>query len=1294
MKFTFTNYLIIYLICFATQALAQSGATFKQWGEESLTQIEKDFRMPGSNLYYENSSRSAPSFIWPGGIQLAALIAAGKISQAEAYANEIHAKYWCYYNNRWGYNSGANSCGDRYYDDNAWMAKDLMELYNATKNVTYLNRAKDVVAFSMSGENHAGDNPDGGIRWHEPDNGGTCICATAPTIVSNLMIYQATNTQQYLTDATRLYTWAKNKGFGIGPGYRGYENAVVTQAAILLYKITGDATCLNDARHMGLAMETAYVKWSTHALRETGQWGGHDMTNAYVELWQLDNDIYWLNIAAGYLKFLHDNCKDANGRYPENWDAAGTAGNPALIYQAPPARAYEKMGTTPGATAKYPDPVALFRDCNFDGWWNAGFFIGKYTSADLNFHYVPVNDISSVKVQPGYKVTFYDQDNFQGASLVKTSDASCLVNDGWNDRAKSMIVEVISPVTTVYKDCGYSGRAIHLPVGDYTLSQLQARSINDNDISSLSISSGYEVVLYELDNFQGASVKLTTDTWCLVQTDNNWNDKVSSLKVRVACVESPITPYLSINGGSQQQASAATMVEGNLVTLSPQATTTGGTWSWAGPNNFTSTSRELSLNNIQINQAGNYVVSYTNASGCQSTQTFAITVNPNLVGTFYKDCNYGGYAVSLSPGNYNLAALTAKGILDNDISSLKVNAGYEVVLFTDDNFGGTSLVVGSDNSCLVNNSFNDLATSLKIRPVVNGNGNGLTGNYFNGMNFETPVLNRVDATVNADWANGSPDPLVHVDQFSIRWTGQVQPRYTETYTFYVTTDDGGRLWINNQLIVDKWRDDGGTLVSGTISLTAGQKYDIKLEYYENGGGAKAILEWSSASQSRQVVPQAQLYSNALPVVTITSPATNSSSNAPANLTLAATASDSDGSVSKVDYYNGTTLIASTPSPYTYAWNNVAAGSYSITAIATDNGGGVSVSVPVSVTVKGGTGNQSPIVNITSPSNNASFNAPASISVTASASDADGTISKVEFFNGTTLIGSATQSPYTISWSNVAAGTYSLTAKATDNGGASTVSAPISVTVKAIVVNQAPTVSITSPSNNASYNAPASISFTASANDADGTISKVEFLNGSTSIGSVTKSPYSVTWSNVAAGTYTITAKATDNSNATTSSSSITVVVKSVTTDICSGLAQYVENGGYVDGSKVKNAGSSYQCKPYPYTGWCNGAAWAYAPGTGSYWQDAWILIGSCTASASSASLPTSILSPNPATDVLNINLNESSIVTIYNAMGNVAFPTTHVQANGTLNISNVPGGVYDVRIETLSQVINVRLVKN
>jgi hypothetical protein len=558
-------------LSFAASADAQTGATFKQWGNETQTKIEQDFRVPGSNLYYETTAHTAFAFAWPQGIEFHAMIASGNTAQAQLIADEIQSRYWCFFNNRWGYNASAGACGDRYYDDNAWLAKGLMELYKANNNVTYLNRARDVIAFSMSGEN-VGTAPGGGIKFHEGDASGECRCATAPTMVTNLMIYQATGIAQYLTDGQRLYTWIRNNEFGYGPGYRGYENAVITQAAMLLYRITGNTAYRDDAQHMGLAMESAYVDWSTHALHETGQWGGHDMTAAYTELYALDGDINWLNIVAGYLSYLHNNLKDANGRYPEDWSSApGTAGNPALLYQASAARAYQKMGAMPGGAAKYPDPVAVFNDCNYTGWWDMGLGIGRYALADLQFRGIADNGVSSVRVQPGYRVTFYDNADFTGASLVKTADDSCLVDDSWNDRASSIVVEAIAPTATVYKDCNYLGRAVNLPVGDYTLAQLQVRGINNNDISSMHVAAGYQVVGYDSDNFTGASVTISGDNSCLV--NNSFNDMITSLRVRTGSATPTATARATATATSRAGATATATPR---PTATATATASGG----------------------------------------------------------------------------------------------------------------------------------------------------------------------------------------------------------------------------------------------------------------------------------------------------------------------------------------------------------------------------------------------------------------------------------------------------------------------------------------------------------------------------------------------------------------------------------------------------------------------------------------------------------------------------------------------------------------------------------------------
>jgi RHS repeat-associated protein len=179
-----------------------------------------------------------------------------------------------------------------------------------------------------------------------------------------------------------------------------------------------------------------------------------------------------------------------------------------------------------------------------------------------------------------------------------------------------------------------------------------------------------------------------------------------------------------------------------------------------------------------------------------------------------------------------------------------------------------------------------------------------------------------------------------------------------------------------------------------------------------------------------------------PSVNLTSPAANSVFPAGATIPLSADAADPDGTVARVDFYQGGVLIGSGASvPYTFSWTNVAAGSYSLAAVATDNQGTSTASAAVTIRV-----NAPPAVSLTNPANGASFTAPATIQLTANASDSDGTIARVDFFQGTTPIGTASSAPYTFSWTNVAQGAYALTAEATDNDGAVITSAAVNVTV--------------------------------------------------------------------------------------------------------------------------------------------------------------------------------------------------------------------------------------------------------
>lgn len=140
-------------------------------------------------------------------------------------------------------------------------------------------------------------------------------------------------------------------------------------------------------------------------------------------------------------------------------------------------------------------------------------------------------------------------------------------------------------------------------------------------------------------------------------------------------------------------------------------------------------------------------------------------------------------------------------------------------------------------------------------------GIGLTGRYYDGTSFGTLKSTRIDPVIQFDVASGEPALGLDPDSFSVRWEGKIRPKYSGTYTFYLTHDDGGRLYITDMTtpIIDQW-GSGSATHSATVAMTADQFYDIKLEWYESGGAAQFKLEWELTGQeSRKVVQQDRLY---------------------------------------------------------------------------------------------------------------------------------------------------------------------------------------------------------------------------------------------------------------------------------------------------------------------------------------------------------------------------------------------------------------------------------------------------
>ncbi|PYI89101.1 MAG: hypothetical protein DME26_02010, partial [Verrucomicrobia bacterium] len=183
----------------------------------------------------------------------------------------------------------------------------------------------------------------------------------------------------------------------------------------------------------------------------------------------------------------------------------------------------------------------------------------------------------------------------------------------------------------------------------------------------------------------------------------------------------------------------------------------------------------------------------------------------------------------------------------------------------------------------------------------------------------------------------------------------------------------------------------------------------------------------------------------------------------------------------------------------------------------------------------------PVIALTSPANGASFTAPATIAFAASVTPNGHTITKVQFYNGTTLLGEDTTAPYAFAWSSVAAGSYTLTARAVYDAGSTVNSAAANITV----ANPVPTIVLTSPASGASFTAPATVNLAAGATPNGHTITKVQFYNGTTLLGEDTGAPYAFAWTNVAAGSYTLTARAVYDAGSTVTSAPINTTVQNI-----------------------------------------------------------------------------------------------------------------------------------------------------
>ncbi|WP_029801775.1 Ig-like domain-containing protein, partial [Vibrio parahaemolyticus] len=258
---------------------------------------------------------------------------------------------------------------------------------------------------------------------------------------------------------------------------------------------------------------------------------------------------------------------------------------------------------------------------------------------------------------------------------------------------------------------------------------------------------------------------------------------------------------------------------------------------------------------------------------------------------------------------------------------------------------------------------------------------------------------------------------------------------------------------------------------------------------------------------------------------------------------------------------------------------------------------------------GGNSNLSPTVSFSSPTNNAQIPEGSAITLLANASDEDGQVTQVEFLAGDQTVAIVTQAPFEASWT-AAQGVSQLTAIATDNEGAVT-STTVAIVVQPQVELPPPSITLTSPTGTETLSVGDNLTVTAQADDFDGVVTQVEFFVNNQSVAIDTSAPYEYQWT-ASVGTHSFKAQATDDSNLSTTSQEVALVVANSETGNggCADAVPYVAGTRYEVGALVSNLNQKYRCD---VAGWCSSdATWAYEPGEGLYWKDAWTGLGACS----------------------------------------------------------------------------------
>ena len=462
---------------------------------------------------------------------------------------------------------------------------------------------------------------------------------------------------------------------------------------------------------------------------------------------------------------------------------------------------------------------------------------------------------------------------------------------------------------------------------------------------------------------------------------------------------------------------------------------------------------------------------------------------------------------------------------------------------------------------------------------------------------QTPAITVPSVTAKIFIAQSQWQPLdpVVVTSSPVHWTTNVP-----TYTPIV-------LQFNDSMNTNSVETAFSTVppVTGSFSWSSAIEPNDTMTFTPNGAGLPPLTNvtvtlsnsaFDAVSGKTLFAPYTLSFRSAVAVgvlVNITSPA-NQADFVPGStvgITVTATGYGGD-TVTNVAFYANAKLIGSVATaPYNFSWTDVPGGSYALTAVANDALGNSTTSSVVNITI-------GPVVNLTAPSNGEGFNPGSSIAITATASETGGVITNVAFFANATLLTNLASGPYSFTWPNVLAGSYALTAVASDALGNSATSSVVNVTLGLAV-------SISAPANSEGFIPGSSIAITATASDAAATITNVAFYANATLLTNLAGAPYGFTWPNIPAGSYALTAVASDVAGNSATSSVVNVTLgPSIAYDLESNYGSWAsgKNAGYGFEPWVLAGGGEYNGFILNPSGTIDtsGNSWAlYANGTGA-----------------------------------------------------------------------------------------------